>query len=170
MKTRLLHLVVVAICLSCHVAWAADLKQEFADPALKYAPRPLWFWNNTTVTKEGIVSQMKDARDRCGYGGFGILPFGKSFEPKYLSEEYFQVHKIVDGKHVYFLANLRGGSVEGRVTFKGKLTPETWDPHSGKTSVPEYSHAKIGSVDVTNVQIELEHLKSVFVVARDGAT
>ena len=67
LPNNLLYLTVVAVCFSCHPSWAADLKEEFADPALKYAPRPLWFWNNTTVTKEGVASQMKDARDRCGY-------------------------------------------------------------------------------------------------------
>ena len=93
MRTWLLNVVVVA-CFCYHAAWAADLKQEFANPALEYAPRPLWFWNNTTVTKAGIARHMKDARDRCGYGGFGILPFGKNFKPEYLTEEYFEVYGV----------------------------------------------------------------------------
>ena len=70
----------------------ADQRQDFAEPPLKYATRPLWFWNNTTVTAEGIVEQMQQAHDQCGYGGFGILPFGKGFTPKYLTEEYFKVY------------------------------------------------------------------------------
>ena len=70
----------------------ADLQKEFVDPPLKYATRPLWFWNNTTVTEEGIVEQMQQARDKCGYGGFGILPFGGKFKPTYLTEDYFRVY------------------------------------------------------------------------------
>ncbi len=35
---------------------------------------------------------MKDYKDLCGYGGFGILPFGKDFKPEYLKEDYFQVY------------------------------------------------------------------------------
>jgi hypothetical protein len=70
-----------ATMLSCCLAGAADPRQEFAEPPLKYATRPLWFWNNTTVTEEDIVKQMQEARDKCGYGGFGILPFGKEFKP-----------------------------------------------------------------------------------------
>ncbi|MCL4177953.1 MAG: hypothetical protein KJ072_09440 [Verrucomicrobia bacterium] len=67
-------------------------RREFANPPQHYRPRPLWFWNNTPVTADGIREQMQLARDRCKYGGFGILPFGRDFAPAYLSEEYFKVY------------------------------------------------------------------------------
>ncbi|MBI1390891.1 MAG: hypothetical protein GC154_20870 [bacterium] len=73
-------------------SFSADLKADFIDPPLRYAPRPLWFWNNTAVNAETAAEQMRLARDRCGYGGFGILPFGEDFKPEYLSEDYFQVY------------------------------------------------------------------------------
>jgi hypothetical protein len=69
-----------------------DLRRRFAEPPLRYRPRPLWFWNNTLVTAETVKDQMRRARDLCGYGGFGILPFGKEFAPAYLSEEYFALY------------------------------------------------------------------------------
>lgn len=71
-----------------------DRRADFRDPPLHYATRPLWFWNNTTVTGDGIVDQMQKSRDNCGYGGFGILPFGSAFKPAYLSEDYFEVYGI----------------------------------------------------------------------------
>ena len=89
MKKKVTIILMLAIS---SLAGAEDLKQNFANPPLKYATRPLWFWNNTTVTSEGIVEQMQLAHDKCGYGGFGILPFGKDFKPKYLTEEYFKVY------------------------------------------------------------------------------
>ncbi|MBN2290977.1 MAG: hypothetical protein JXM70_01045, partial [Pirellulales bacterium] len=82
----------VTITISAPVAIAGDRRADFADPPLKFATRPLWFWNDTTVTEAGIIEQMRDARDKSGYGGFGILPFRKGFKPKYLSEEYFKVY------------------------------------------------------------------------------
>lgn len=91
MHTRALIRLTTAI-LTCCMADAGDLRQAFADPPLGYATRPLWFWNNTAVTAEGIAGQMQQAHDRCGYGGFGILPFGKEFKPEYLSEDYFKVY------------------------------------------------------------------------------
>ena len=69
-----------------------DLRKEFAEPSQRYWPRPLWFWNNTPVTIETVREQMRLARDRSKYGGFGILPFGKSFTPAYLSDDYFAVY------------------------------------------------------------------------------
>ena len=67
-------------------------KEEFKEPSVEFWPRPLWFWNNTTITVEGVEKQMKDYKDLCGYGGFGILPFGKDFKPEYLKEDYFRVY------------------------------------------------------------------------------
>jgi len=68
------------------------LRQEFVEPSQRYWPRPLWFWNDTSVTAETVQDQMRLARDRSHYGGFGILPFGKAFAPAYLSDEYFAVY------------------------------------------------------------------------------
>ena len=67
---------------------------DFVTPPLQYKPRPLWFWNNVTVTPEGISEQMLNLRDKCGYGGLGILPFGSNFKPKYLEEDYFKVYGV----------------------------------------------------------------------------
>ncbi len=73
-------------------------KERFKNPPIHYWPRPLWFWNNTTVTADGITNQMQALRDKCGYGGFGILPFRKNFRPEYLSDEYFQVYGVALAK------------------------------------------------------------------------
>lgn len=74
------------------VAARGDVRSDFADPPMKYRPRPLWFWNNTEVTAAGIREQMEKSCDLSRYGGFGILPFGKSFRPEYLGEEYFALY------------------------------------------------------------------------------
>ena len=70
------------------------LYSNFTTPPLEYKPRPLWFWNNTTVTSAGVLDQMQKCRDNSGYGGFGILPFGASFTPKYLEESYFNIYAV----------------------------------------------------------------------------
>ena len=98
MNPKLYGLIVLGVCGTCCLAHAEGLREAFVDPPLKYATRPLWFWNNTTVTEAGIVTQMQAARDLCGYGGFGILPFGKAFAPKYLTEDYFRMYGIALNK------------------------------------------------------------------------
>lgn len=75
-----------------HVCGQAISKDEFKEPSVEYWPRPLWFWNNTTITEEVVEQQMLAYRDLCGYGGFGILPFGKNFKPEYLTEDYFRMY------------------------------------------------------------------------------
>jgi len=79
-----------------------NMPDFFANPPLVYKPRPLWFWNNTTLTSAGIMDQMQKCRDICGYGGFGILPYGGfglepnggANMPKYLEEEYFSLYDV----------------------------------------------------------------------------
>lgn len=87
-------LLCLCLFMSCGHAGAADPRADFAKPPLGFAPRPLWFWNNTPVSAGEIASQMQSARDQCGYGGFGILPFGKEFKPEYLSEDYFKIYGV----------------------------------------------------------------------------
>jgi len=90
--------IIMLASLSCASAGAAEFAQQFKDPPLTCAPRPLWFWNNAAVNADEAVRQMQLARDKCGYGGFGILPFGKGFKPEYLSEEYFRTYGAVLAK------------------------------------------------------------------------
>jgi hypothetical protein len=92
MTFRFLTLLCLCLLLNLRSTQSQEFRQHFADPPLKYATRPLWFWNNATVTKEAVDQQMQKSRDLCGYGGFGILPFGEAFSPKYLSDEYFEVY------------------------------------------------------------------------------
>jgi hypothetical protein len=70
----------------------ADVKGDFTNPPVKFRARPLWFWNNTAVTRAGVEEQLQGGRDRSGYGGVAPLPFGPKFTPKYLSGEYFELY------------------------------------------------------------------------------
>ena len=70
----------------------ADVKSDFTDPPLRLRSRPLWFWNDTAVTADGVAEQLTGARDRSGYGGLAPLPFGPKFTPEYLSDKYFDVY------------------------------------------------------------------------------
>ena len=67
-------------------------RRNSANPPIQYWPRPLWFWNNTEVTADGVLQLMQAMRDKCGYGGFGVVPFGKNFKPEYLSEDYLKIY------------------------------------------------------------------------------
>ncbi|MHC4425631.1 MAG: glycosyl hydrolase [Planctomycetota bacterium] len=90
--------VVGVLCLVIQLPGAvlnADIESDFTGPPLNYWPRPLWFWNNTEVKAEVLHEQMQKSKNLSKYGGFGILPFGKSFRPEYLGEQYFAVYGAV---------------------------------------------------------------------------
>ena len=70
----------------------AFTEKDFTNPPAEYWPRPLYFWNNATVTADVLTEQMQAMRDQCGYGGFGVVPFGRDFSPEYLSEEYLTLY------------------------------------------------------------------------------
>lgn len=87
-----------AVCLligSCYInsAQAQITGDVFKNPPMKYRPIPLWFWNNSTVNEEELQTQFQQMIAKDGYGGCAILPFGGSFRPKYLSDEYFALYK-----------------------------------------------------------------------------
>lgn len=72
-------------------------EQGFKKPDIKYRPVPLWFWNNSAVEKNELALQFRMMIQKDGYGGCGILPFGETFSPKYLSDDYFACYKkIID--------------------------------------------------------------------------
>jgi len=91
---------VITTLFVCFCAWAGvaaaalPTPEVFADPPVQYWPRPLWFWNNCEVTAETVRGQMQQSKQLSKYGGFGILPFGKSFRPDYLSEAYFALYGV----------------------------------------------------------------------------
>ncbi len=65
---------------------------DFTDPSMQWRPVPLWFWNNTQVSVDELQKQFSEFLDKDYYGGCAILPFGQSFIPDYLSDEYFQLY------------------------------------------------------------------------------
>lgn len=94
MKNTILffNVIFVIVIFSNQLSGQTFSTEQFKKPPVHYWPRPLWFWNNTTVNGDEIVKQMQAIRDECGYGGFGVLPFGKKFGPEYLSDDYFKLY------------------------------------------------------------------------------
>ncbi|MDB6079918.1 MAG: hypothetical protein JWO82_3665, partial [Akkermansiaceae bacterium] len=100
LSPRLLFTATAALALaalSAAPAFAVETA-DFLSPATHYRPRPLWFWNNTTVTSAGALDELTHMAAADGYGGAEILPFGGSFTPKYFSEDYFNVYGAVVAK------------------------------------------------------------------------
>lgn len=76
------------------------------------------------------------------------------------------IHKVKDGRNIYFFANSTARPVETQVRLRGRLTVDRWDPHTGRIELAEHSHLKEGPFDVTRVQLRLEPVRSVFFVEK----
>ncbi len=70
------------------------------------------------------------------------------------------IHKVKDGKDVYFFANSTGKEVDVKVTLRGKRGLRAWDPHTGESRAIEVG----GGGEVTEFRLELGAVRSVFLV------
>jgi hypothetical protein len=86
--------------------------------------------------------------------------------PKLNGGSLSYIHKVRDGKNVYFLGNSSDTPVDTQIQFRGKLALETWDPHTGKVVPTEVSAATESGTEVTRVQLALPAVRSMFFVER----
>jgi hypothetical protein len=76
------------------------------------------------------------------------------------------VHKVRDGKDIYFLANAHPNPYVGVVALKGQLVLNWLDPHSGKTLKAETSSVTRENQVYTLVDVTLQPNRSVFLVSK----
>lgn len=88
-----------------------------------------------------------------------------SFEP---GRSLRYVHKVWQGRHLYFLANLNPNLAESVVTLRGRLELEAWDPHTGEIRPLIGTPLVRGKTEFTQVRLRLPHLRSVFLVSGAG--
>lgn len=74
------------------------------------------------------------------------------------------IHKVIEGRQVYFVGNSSDGAVDVHVRLRGKLKLEWWDPHTGEIGTCESETISSGGVDVTRVRLKVEPVRSVFLV------
>ncbi len=79
------------------------------------------------------------------------------------------IHKIKDGKHIYFFTNSSNEIIETEVILKGNSVLQSWNPHNGNISKLE----KTESIDnnktqnFTKYKLKLEAVSSVFWVGEE---
>jgi hypothetical protein len=72
------------------------------------------------------------------------------------------LHKVKDGRNIYFIANSTDQRVVTDVKLRGKLSLQTWNPHSGEVSRLETSELVENGQPFTRARLQLEPVKSVF--------
>lgn len=74
------------------------------------------------------------------------------------------IHKVLDGRHVYFFGNSSDTPVDAAVRLRGKHKLQSWDPHTGKMSDGESTVVSEKGSDATRLRLKLDPVRSVFMV------
>lgn len=109
----------------------ADLRDLFASPPRDFSPTPLWWWSAAKVTKDGIVSQLRQLATGGVYNVvvINLAPAGPLFgadadDPAWFSDEWFErFDDMCDaaeqlGMRVWFYDQIgfSGANIQGRLT------------------------------------------------------
>lgn len=78
------------------------------------------------------------------------------------------IHKVKDGRSIYFFANSSDAEVDTWVSLRGNVVPEIWNPHDGKTGPAEVEHISGKEGPVTRVHVKLGPVCSLFLVSADS--
>ena len=74
------------------------------------------------------------------------------------------LHKVKDGRNVYFVANSTDNPVDTEMTVRGKMTLQRWNPYDGTISAVEGVPIVEGGVPCTRLRLTLAPVDSVFLV------
>jgi hypothetical protein len=117
-----------------------------------YIPKP----DKNSIQK--VLDERMDADVRFSPNPVLSSDFGK----------FNYIHKIKDGRNIYFFANSSDEEIETEVLIRGKLNLESWNPHNGSTSKMEDPEPvqKEGQV-YSKFKLKLNPVSSVFWVRKN---
>jgi hypothetical protein len=75
------------------------------------------------------------------------------------------IHKVKDGRDIYFFANSEDKPVDTKVVLRGKKELALWNPHTGERTPAELTHSEQGGQEVTAVHLTLAPVNAVFLVS-----
>jgi hypothetical protein len=74
------------------------------------------------------------------------------------------IHKVKDGRDLYFFANSSPKAVDTNVVLRGAKSLRIWNPHTGQQERAEFSQREAGGQPVTTVRLVLPSVSSLFFV------
>jgi hypothetical protein len=74
------------------------------------------------------------------------------------------IHKVKDGRDIYFFANSQDTPVDTKVLLRGRKTLGVWNPHTGERGKADLQYADSGSETVTAVHLVLPPVSATFYV------
>jgi hypothetical protein len=93
--------------------------------------------------------------------------FENNSQPNSGDGAFSYIHKIKNGKSIYYFANSTNDSVHTNVGLRGRIKADLWDPNTGEKSLlKDIAFKKINGITYTRIKLTLDPVKSVFVVER----
>jgi len=77
------------------------------------------------------------------------------------------IHKVKNGRDIYFFANSSEKRVDTNVVLRGRKELTIWNPHTGEKEQATLTHAKAGGTDVTTVRLVLPAVASRFYIREE---
>ena len=74
------------------------------------------------------------------------------------------IHKVKDGRNVYYFANSTDEGVEMDVVLRGKLKLQCWNPHDGTMEDVNTRVITEHGIRCTQIHLKMDALKTVFLV------
>jgi len=74
------------------------------------------------------------------------------------------IHKVKDGRDIYFFANSSPQDIDTKVVLRGKKTLRIWNPHTGAQQDAESTPGEVNGQPVTNIHLVLPSVTSQFFV------
>jgi hypothetical protein len=78
------------------------------------------------------------------------------------------LHKIKDGRNIYYFANSTDEPVHTEVTLRGKMKLQQWDPKTGEITELKTRGLVRNNQHFTNAGLQLDPVRSVFLVETPG--
>ncbi|MCF7976210.1 MAG: hypothetical protein K9N55_20490 [Phycisphaerae bacterium] len=109
-----------------------------------------------------------DVRFGPGVPRFTHLPQSGSGPPKEGQHTgmFSYIHKVKEGRHIYFMANSTDAAVETEVVLRGDLALQCWNPHDGTRKDVNTRIITEHGILCTQAHLKLDALKTVFLVEK----
>ena len=76
------------------------------------------------------------------------------------------IHKVKDGRDIYFFANSSLKDVDTKVVLRGKKALSIWNPHTGGQEPAEFTQSEANGQPVTMVRLVLPSVSSLFFIGQ----
>ncbi len=75
------------------------------------------------------------------------------------------IHKVKDGRDIYFFANSSPKAVDTKVVLRGHKSLPIWNPHTGAQEPAEARPSGTDAQPTTTVRLKLASVSSLFLVS-----